>query len=420
MKIWLINPYGQIPGEGWRDYRFTMLGKTLAGCGHEVVWWTASFSHTFKRFRSQGWEDLPISPGFTIRLVPTSAYRGNISVGRLGFEWSYARNTHKRARESEKPDCIVATDPSQIVGFMSARLAKAFGVPLVLDVFDLWPELFTLVLPKWLRPFSGLIFSPFYLLRKYNVRQADGVVSLCRTYLNVALHGLSRSKAVPSLTVFNGIDLAEFRREMPDENAITETKKRLGKTPGEIWAVYTGTLSDNYDVRALVEAAEILAAEKSAIRIIVLGEGTLRHRVSEFVQKHPGGNLRYLGPSMASGELLSFYKASDIALCAYSKDSNVAMPNKAYDYLAAGLPIVNSLKGELAEFLAENGIGVSYEAGDPRSLVEALRKLADDSELREAMARNADRKAAMFDSGSLYREYASFVEQVCGRCGIST
>ena len=37
MNIWLINPYEPIPGEAWRDYRFTIIAETLARHGHQVT-----------------------------------------------------------------------------------------------------------------------------------------------------------------------------------------------------------------------------------------------------------------------------------------------------------------------------------------------------------------------------------------------
>ena len=77
MTIWLLNPYGPIPGEGWREYRYTMIGEALAANGHTVVWWAANFSHHFKRFRSPSWQDRHVSPGFAIRLVPTSVVSRN-------------------------------------------------------------------------------------------------------------------------------------------------------------------------------------------------------------------------------------------------------------------------------------------------------------------------------------------------------
>ena len=93
MRIWLINPYGPLPGEGWRDYRFTYAARALAARGHEVTWWTAAFDHHTKRFREHGWKG-----DFSIELVPTPAYHRNIGVGRLWFERAFASRAVARPR----------------------------------------------------------------------------------------------------------------------------------------------------------------------------------------------------------------------------------------------------------------------------------------------------------------------------------
>ena len=78
VRVWLINPYGPLPGEGWRDYRFTYAARALAARGHDVTWWTAAFDHHTKRFRESS------SRGsFSIALVPTPAYHRNVGLGRL-------------------------------------------------------------------------------------------------------------------------------------------------------------------------------------------------------------------------------------------------------------------------------------------------------------------------------------------------
>ena len=75
MRVWLINPYGPIPGEGWRDYRFTLAARALAARGHDVTWFTAAFDHHTKRMRTAA------PPG--IELIETPAYSRNISLARL-------------------------------------------------------------------------------------------------------------------------------------------------------------------------------------------------------------------------------------------------------------------------------------------------------------------------------------------------
>jgi len=105
-------------------------------------------------------------------------------------------------------------------------------------------------------------------------------------------------------------------------------------------------LGNNCEVTILIDASLILKAKAPNITILVLGEGPLRQDIISFIALNPNANIRYLGTSMKPKELHNSYKVCDIASCAYSTDSNVAMPNKVYDNLPAGLPIINSLKGE--------------------------------------------------------------------------
>jgi hypothetical protein len=212
MKIWLINPYGPIPGERWRDYRFTILGRELARRGHSVCWWTGNFSHHFKRFRSADWRDLNIISGFIVRLVPSTSYNRNISLARIRFETIFARNMYRRAIDEVPPNLIIGTDPPQIVGYASVRLANRFRIPLIVDIFDLWPELFKLAFPRPSRFLAPICLFPFFFLRKRNLLNASGITALCHTYLHAAMKVAPIFKRETSLTVFNGIDVYAFRQ----------------------------------------------------------------------------------------------------------------------------------------------------------------------------------------------------------------
>ncbi len=412
MNIWLFNPYGPIPGENWRDYRFTMLGKALAERGHDVTWWTANFSHHFKKFRSEGWEDRPVSKCFRIRFVPTKSYEKNVSFGRLAYEVIYSRNAFRRALELGPPDCIIGVDPSQIVGYMCVRLARRLGVTLILDIFDQWPELFTLAFPRLLRPLAPAMLSPFYCLRKYNLRSADGVTALCNTYMAMAKSAAPGLDAYQTLTVFNGIDVGAFRAILPDHREREALARERGKKPGEVWAVYAGTLGNNYDIATLLQAATCLQERNDdGIRIRIAGEGPLRSLVIDYIAKQRLWNLEYMG-NLNYGELIHFYGICDIGLSPYSPESNVAMPDKAYDYMAAGLPIINSLKGELEAVLRDDEIGIPYRSGDPKSLADALSFLSANEELRCRMGRNSYDVAMRYDQHAQYGRFADFLDKV--------
>jgi glycosyltransferase involved in cell wall biosynthesis len=154
-----------------------------------------------------------------------------------------------------------------------------------------------------------------------------------------------------------------------------------------------------------------LQAQGSRVKIWIAGEGSLRPHVVEIIETRHLTNLVYLG-KLTPDELAQLYGVCDVGLCLYAPESNVAMPDKVYDYMAAGLPVVNSLQGELEVFLGTNRVGVQYRAGDPVSLASALSLLADDSGRRREMAGNSYNAAFKFDRRVQYGRFADLVEQV--------
>jgi glycosyltransferase involved in cell wall biosynthesis len=413
MNIWLFDPYHSIPSEGWRDSRFTMIGEALAEQGHQATWWTTNFSHAFKRFRSESWQDIRVSPNFCVRLVPTVGYGNNISLGRIRFEAMYAWRAYRRALETPAPDLIIGTDPSQIVGYMSVKIAKRYRVPLILDIFDQWPELFELAFPKLVRPLAPFILSPLYLLRQHNLRRADAVTSLCNTYIELAKTTAPKFRLKPSraVTIFNGIDVTSFRSMFPKPEECSVIASQMGKSPNEVWAVYAGTLGNNYDIDALLQASLELQLRASSVKIQVAGEGPMRVKITDFIKNNQSQNLRYHG-ALAPKSLAKLYRICDVGLCPYALGSNVGMPDKAYDYMTVGLPIVNSLNGELAKFLQEVSAGIPYIAGDAVSLANALEFLAEDPKRRQQMAQNSYDNAIKFDQHVQYQKFPQLISDL--------
>jgi len=409
MNIWLVSPYGAVPSDGWRGYRPSTMGEVLSALGHRVTWWAANFSHHHKRYRCRGWGRLEINPGFQIRLVPTTSYRRNVSLARIWFELVFAWRMYRAARGESPPDAILATEPPQSNVFAAARLARRFGVPLVVDLNDLWPELFAIALPGWLRPAARLIFFPFYALRKLNFRRAQAVVAVSESYLKLASSLAPHLAADSLVTVYTGCDTAGAPRTRPPGGQENTLAGRISKPPGEVWAVYAGGLGDNYDVQTMLGASVRLAQMRSPVRIIVAGAGPAGEALLRFEQRHPQARLRFLG-KLDPGELNTLYHLSEIALSAYAPGSTVAMPTKIFDYLAAGLPIINGLRGEAQEFIERHGLGRPYTAGDPASLAEALTRLAADPAARAKMSANCLRVAPDFDSRRQYGRISALLE----------
>ena len=90
------------------------------------------------------------------------------------------------------------------------------------------------------------------------------------------------------------------------------------------------------------------------------------------------------------------YQFCDIGFCTYASYSTVDMPDKFYDYCAAGLAVVNSLQGEVKDHIFESKLGEQYEAGNANSLHEAIIKFQS-SDYLDQCKKNAYEIGDRFD-----------------------
>jgi glycosyltransferase involved in cell wall biosynthesis len=361
VHVWLINPYGPLPGEGWRDYRFTYAARALAARGHDVTWWTASFDHHTKRFREQTQSD------FSIGLIPTPAYHRNIGLARLRFERVFAKRMLERGRSLPRPDVIIAADPPQFCGAAGRKLAELHRARFVIDCLDLWPELFVTAAPPVLRPFVRIAVQPLHAMRKKNVRAAALVIAVAKRYRQTLVADGARN----AITIPIGVDVAALRVPRIPHDKLT--------------LVYAGSLGEHYDLDTVFEAVRGMDAD-----VVIAGRGPAEERLRHIAPP----NVRFLG-AVAPDELPRIYAAADIGLAPYAAGSTVAMPLKVFDYLAAGLPIVTSLDGDFP--------AIGYAAGDPESFRAAIAKCGAGNPAGDPFA---------YDTQVLYERYADAIEAV--------
>ena len=404
MIIWLVNPYGPLPSEGWRDYSFITFGKTLAAAGHDVVWWTSNFSHHFKAYRSDGWSDEIISERFTVRLVPTPSYHKNVGLGRIWRDIMFAVRTFSAGRKLASPDAIVFSENPLTMGYAGYALAKFHNAAAVYDQMDLWPELIVNAFPKWSRKIVNLLFWPVYLRRQWVFNRLDGVIALAEPYMQSVVSEINLPKSVPQKIIYNGIDVKKFRNDM---NGVLDDTVSNKIRNGSINAVFAGSLGPSYDILNLISVARRLALEEQPIQIIVAGDGPLKSNVIAAANELT--NFTYLGV-LPPAELPKIYRVCDIGLSCYTDKSNVEMPDKFYDYTAAGLAIVNSLKGEVSRCIQTDRSGVQYIAGDECSLYHAITSLANNPaallNAKDASAQSGLR----YDSLKQHAGLADFIE----------
>ncbi|MFY9510929.1 MAG: glycosyltransferase family 4 protein [Rubrivivax sp.] len=405
MNVWIVNPYGTVPGEGWRDYRSYMLALALHARGHQVRWFLSDFVHRSKTYRQAGSHSM--KPGLEVTALHASAYSSNISLDRIRYERSFGRSFAQASAELPKPDVVVLADPSLFYSAPVLRYCRSSGCKLVLDVIDLWPELFAVVLPKPLRRLQGAIFAPLYNRRRRLAAAADGVVAVTGDYLDTVCPATSHP-AKPRQVAYWGVDLADFRNA--SSPAGLGRRMHGVRDDAALVVAYAGTLGDAYDMSLLEQAVEHVAASGKPVRFVVAGDGPKRERFEALAARLPG-TLRFLGPVDAR-DLAAVYADCDVGLMSYVTGSTVSMPIKFYDYLAAGLAILNSLGREAGQFVERTEIGLNYVPQDLSSLMQGLEQLASQPAMLALCKANALQLAEEFDSRRQHDRFAAFVESV--------
>jgi len=406
--VWIINPYGSLPTESWATYRSTMLARCLVDCGYEVTQFISNFEHRSKTFRSSAHHILYPEAGYTIHVVPSTAYRSHLSLRRIRYERTYARNLLQVVRGVEPPDFIVLAEPSLFYyDILLNRLLLNGKTLLVLDVIDIWPELFELVIPRSVRPLSPVLLAPLYHWRKRLYGHADAIVAVARDYLEIARRLTARTDVLFEV-VYWSYDSREPAGDLPTDPAVEsliDSKRR-----GEVWIIYAGTLGENYDIQSIVDVAGRLPAElqgRARVRFIVAGDGPQK----SLCERHANDGLVFLG-RLGAADLRVLYQHCDVALCTYKGESTVAMPIKAFDYLRYGLPMVNSLGRDLGELVRTHELGINYDSDEPSSLYRAIERLVSDDQLRCRSSAHARRLAEEFSSDIQYRRFANVLDRL--------
>ena len=408
--IWLVNPYGPIEGENWREYSFNQFGKYLSKKGYKVIWWTASFSHHFKNQRSKGWKDIIVNDNFIIRLVPTTSYKKNFGFGRMYKDYIFGKNACARFKNEKKPDLIIASENPLTMGKPSYYYSKKNNIPMIYDQMDIWPEFIIRSVREPIATILNVLFMPVYSKRKKIYDNLAGSIALGKNYLTF-MHQISPSlKNKPSALIYNGINVDKFRNQLglPIKNVkLAEMAEQ--KQNDDIWCVFAGTLGPSYDIKGIIECAKIIQKKGyHKFKFVIAGSGPFEEVVRETEKQVE--NFVYVGKLLPE-ELIPIYGKCDIGLATYSAGSNVDMCDKFYDYTAAGLAVINSLKGEIAEHIAEKDLGENYEANNVSSLMKAILALNDTQRLT-VCKHNSWKAGNFFDENRQNEKLKHVIEQI--------
>lgn len=406
MRVLYFHLYFCTP-EGNSGIRSYEMARNLVEKGHKV---TMVFGES-PRLKSP-LEGMPYSRGTRrgtyqgIDLIEFNvAYNNKMSM--FSRSWVFIKYSLSSIRLVFKEDFdIVFATSTPITAGIPGIVMKLLGrkKPFVFEVRDLWPEL-----PREM----GVIKNKFLLwsmgvLEYLSYNKADSCVALSPGIKQGIEKRLSKKK--PVYLIPNGCDLDLFK---PGEHTKTIIP---GCSEDDFVSLFIGAHGIANGLDAALDAAAVLKSDPKAghIKIVLIGDGKLKNHLIERVKEEGLENVLMLNP-VPKKDLLDYLQAADVGLMLLANVPAFyygTSPNKFFDYISSGLPVLNNYPGWLAEMITEQDIGTVVEPENPEDFAEALKILSNDRSRLKEMSRNArDFAEKKFDRGRLAMEFEEALTQ---------
>jgi glycosyltransferase involved in cell wall biosynthesis len=301
---------------------------------------------------------------------------------------------------SHSYDVVFATSTPLTAAIPGILARWLRGKPFVFEVRDLWPEL-----PRAM----GVIKNPIILgamsvLEWTSYRSATRLVALAGGIANgIAERGVARARIK---TIPNGCDLDIF-------GGNPAPRRPSGVLANDLMALFAGTHGVANGLDAVLDAALVLKQRgRSDIKIVLIGDGKCKPSLVERAATADLSNVIFLDP-IGKADLSKILAATDVGLQILANVPAFfygTSPNKFFDYLAAGLPVLNNYPGWVADMIAAEKCGFVVPGDDAEAFADALESAADDRNQLRAMGASSLALAKRdFDRTALAADFVSWV-----------
>jgi len=414
MRVWLVTIGEPLPIDGpdVRLYRVGLLANQLASRGHHVVWWTSTYSHAKKEFRYTRDTDLTVNANLRMVLLHSVPYRSNVSVSRLINHYELGRKFAQRAETEPKPDVILASLPSLDLSAAATVYGERHRVPVVVDVRDLWPDVFLDLAPRWARPLARLPLLPMFASARAICKRATALTGTTPAYVEWALGHAGRTRADHDRDFPLGYTAVSPK---PLDMASAEAfwaQRGVGKQSDEFVACFYGTIGRQFELETVIEAARLLNGHPGKFRFIICGCGDKLGHYRRLAKDCP--QIDFPG-WVGAAQIWVLSRIAQVGLAPYHSSPNFVsnVPNKPIEYLSAGLPVVSSLKGALERLLSDRHCGVTFENGNASDLAQVLLNLQNTPDLLTKLSANAQAAyRSKFVAETVYGEMCDYLEDV--------
>jgi glycosyltransferase involved in cell wall biosynthesis len=350
---------------GTRHYE---MASYLAQRGHRVTIIASPVSYLTgqSRLPRGHWlqKETPM-PGVTILRTYTYAALHRSFVHRVFSFLSFMLSSFITGLGVAGVDLVWGTSPPIFQGITAWLLARLKGARFLFEIRDLWPEFAIAV---------GVLKNPLLIrlslwLEGFLYRRADRLMVNSPGFIaHVTGRGARWVELVP-----NGADPNMF-----DPALRGEAFRAQHQLEGKFTVLYAGAHGLSNDLGVVLEAARLLRAEPQ-IHFVMVGAGKEKAALMAQAQALGLNNISFL-PSIPKQEMKQALAAADACLAILKPLEwyKTTYPNKVFDYMAAGRPVVLAIDGVIRTVVEDAAAGIFVPPGDPAALAAAVRCLSSD------------------------------------------
>ena len=301
--------------------------------------------------------------------IKTLAYSKNVSPQRLLSHIIFGIKAAKTL-EALKPDVVYMAVPPNSVTLFAMKVALKMKCKIILDIVDLWPESFPA--PPKIKKMLSPVLTIWRKLRDDRLTDANALIFECDLYKDYLERDKLRHKNS------HVIPLAKEGQNNPNPDYMSCLNDTLN-------ICYLGSINLLIDIELVVKVLAGVSQQRK-LKLHIIGKGDKKGELLSELSKNKIDFKDYgsIYDDLEKNKIMSF---CDFGLNLYRESTMIGLTYKSIDYLAAGLPLINSIKSDTWRFVESDGVGINCDRPSFQATIIQLVKI-ETKEISE-MKKNA-------------------------------
>ena len=404
-RIWFVSHYSMPPKYEMR-IKTQMYAHYLGLKGYDCTIFSASTIHNTNINLIKDSSEYVEKKYDDLKFVHIKAcnYKGNGLI-RIINMLQFAYRFKKIAKKFIKPDVVIA-DANCINYEPIYMFCRDNSIPLILEVRDLWP--LSIVEHLKYNP-KSFVIKYLYQREKKMLQRMSAIIFSMGGYKDYLRDRELSSIINKSFYINNGVDIKDFSNnriswQIKDKEIINEDYFKV---------IYTGSIRKVNNLDLLLDAAKLI--NNSRVKIFIYGDGDRLDSLKERIKNEKIENVfikgyvekKYIPYIVSKADLNIVHGSSSITLFKYG-----ISPNKLFDYMAAGKPILVDFKSSYNPVVME-GIGEEITNSNPLEIAKAIDGFASmDIQKYNELCKKTFEAAKKYDYRSLTEQLLSIIKQV--------